>query len=86
MSDDLNNAKAYADMLGTALDSIARVSLPFPGRNARIAVVPSKPRTSGFACQECGHKFKTLKGAEKASFGVKGCPKCGGSDIDLGGV
>lgn len=39
--------------------------------------------TSGFACMECGHKFKTLKAAEKASFGDKGCPKCGGSDIDL---
>ncbi len=39
--------------------------------------------TSGFACGECGHKFKTLKAAEKASFGPNGCPKCGGSDIDL---
>lgn len=38
---------------------------------------------SGFACMECGHKFKTVKAAEKASFGDKGCPKCGGSDIDL---
>ena len=34
---------------------------------------------------ECGHKFKTIKAAEKASFGDKGCPKCGGSDIDLAG-
>jgi hypothetical protein len=40
-------------------------------------------KTSGFACQECGHKFKTVKAAEKASFGDAGCPKCGGSDIDL---
>lgn len=39
--------------------------------------------TSGFACMECGHKFKTVKAAEKASFGDKGCPKCGGADIDL---
>ena len=38
---------------------------------------------SGFACMECGHKFKTLKAAEKAAFGPKGCPKCGGADIDL---
>ena len=38
---------------------------------------------SGFACMECGHKFKTIKAAEKASFGDAGCPKCGGSDIDL---
>jgi len=40
-------------------------------------------KTSGFACMECGHKFKTVKAAEKASFGPNGCPKCGGSDIDL---
>lgn len=38
---------------------------------------------SGFACMECGHKFKTIKAAEKASYSDKGCPKCGGSDIDL---
>jgi len=38
----------------------------------------------GFYCQECGHKFKTLKAAEKAAFGDSGCPKCGSSDIDLG--
>lgn len=37
----------------------------------------------GFACMECGYAFKTIKAAEKASFGPKGCPKCGGSDIDL---
>jgi len=43
----------------------------------------NKPTTSGFACTECGHKFKTIKAAEKASFGDHGCPKCGGSDIDL---
>ena len=39
---------------------------------------------SGFFCQECGHGFKTVKAAEKASYSDKGCPKCGGSDIDLG--
>lgn len=36
-----------------------------------------------FACMECGHKFKTIKAAEKAAFGDKGCPKCGGADIDI---
>ena len=41
---------------------------------------------SGFACMECGHKFKTVKAAEKASFGADGCPKCGSSDIDLAKV
>jgi Zn finger protein HypA/HybF involved in hydrogenase expression len=38
----------------------------------------------GFYCQECGHGFKTVKAAEKASFSDRGCPKCGGSDIDIG--
>jgi predicted nucleic acid-binding Zn-ribbon protein len=38
---------------------------------------------SGFACVECGHKFKTVKAAEKAAYSDAGCPKCGGSDIDL---
>jgi len=36
---------------------------------------------SGFACMECGHRFKTVSGAEKASS--NGCPKCNSSDIDL---
>ena len=36
-----------------------------------------------FSCQECGHKFKTVKAAERAAFGSRGCPKCGSSDIDL---
>lgn len=37
-----------------------------------------------FYCQECGHKFRTLRSAERASFGPEGCPECGGSDIDEG--
>jgi len=37
----------------------------------------------GFACMECGKRFRTLKAAERAMFGPKGCPKCGGSDINL---
>lgn len=43
----------------------------------------AKVKTSGFACQECGHKFRTLAAAERAAFGASGCPKCGGADIDL---
>ena len=31
---------------------------------------------------ECGYKFKTVKAAERAAFD-KGCPGCGGADIDL---
>jgi predicted nucleic acid-binding Zn-ribbon protein len=42
-----------------------------------------KSSGSGFACMECGHRFKTVKAAEQASFGPSGCPGCGGSDIDL---
>lgn len=34
-----------------------------------------------FACQECGHKFKTSRAADKALG--NGCPICGGTDIDL---
>ena len=33
-------------------------------------------------CLECGRKFATAAAAEKAAFGDRGCPKCGGSDID----
>ncbi len=36
-----------------------------------------------FKCNECGKKFKTVKAAERAAFGDNGCPKCGGSDIDI---
>jgi ssDNA-binding Zn-finger/Zn-ribbon topoisomerase 1 len=34
------------------------------------------------ACNECGKKFYTVKAAERAAFGARGCPKCGGSDIE----
>lgn len=34
-----------------------------------------------YACQECGRKFKTIAAAERAVD--RGCPNCGGSDIDL---
>lgn len=36
-----------------------------------------------FKCMECGRKFRTTRAAEKAAFGNDGCPRCGGSDIDL---
>jgi DNA-directed RNA polymerase subunit RPC12/RpoP len=47
------------------------------------ALRATKP-SSGFACMECGHKFRTIAAAQKAAFGDNGCPKCGGADIDLG--
>lgn len=36
--------------------------------------------SSGFVCLECGHKFKTVRAAERASD--RGCPNCGGVDVD----
>lgn len=43
----------------------------------------AKPKApKDWKCQECGKRL-TLKAAEKAAFGADGCPKCGGSDIDL---
>jgi len=44
------------------------------------ATIKGGAKDSGFQCKECGHKFKTVKAAEKASN--SGCPKCGSSDID----
>jgi transcription elongation factor Elf1 len=37
-----------------------------------------------FECMECGRKFRTLKAAERAY--TNGCPKCGGTDIDIGEI
>jgi hypothetical protein len=34
-----------------------------------------------YKCIECGRKFKTAKAAQRAAN--KGCPGCGGVDIDL---
>jgi predicted nucleic acid-binding Zn-ribbon protein len=39
-----------------------------------------------FSCMECGHQFKSVKAAQRAAFSDRGCPKCGGSDIDLSPV
>lgn len=35
-----------------------------------------------WVCLECGKKM-TMKQAERAMLGPKGCTKCGGADIDL---
>jgi predicted nucleic acid-binding Zn-ribbon protein len=34
-----------------------------------------------YVCLECGRKFKTTAAAERAAD--RGCPKCGGVDVDL---
>lgn len=56
---------------------------PATTANHVAAARAHRVRRVGFACMECGHKFKTTKAAERAAYGDKGCPKCGGSDIDL---
>lgn len=43
---------------------------------------PKLKSLKDWKCQEC----MTLKAAEKAMSGSDGCPKCGGSDIDLAEV
>lgn len=50
---------------------------------AMLAAAKRKRPDSGFACMECGYKFKTLRAAERAAYGDAGCPKCGSSDVDL---
>jgi DNA-directed RNA polymerase subunit RPC12/RpoP len=35
-----------------------------------------------FQCQECGKRM-TVKQAERAAFGERGCLDCGSSDVDL---
>lgn len=37
-----------------------------------------------FACLECGRKFRSGRAAERAAD--RGCPGCGGVDIDLAPV
>lgn len=34
-------------------------------------------------CQECGYTFRSAVDAEKAAFGDRGCPNCGGVDVDM---
>jgi len=48
--------------------------LTAPKPKARVAVAK---------CQECGKLFYTVEAAKRAAFGDDGCPKCGGSDIDI---
>jgi len=36
-----------------------------------------------FQCMECGKKFYSVAAARRAAFGDRGCPKCGGVDIDV---
>jgi Zn finger protein HypA/HybF involved in hydrogenase expression len=49
---------------------------------ARNEVVMRKGKKKpAFECLECGKKFYSTKAAERATD--KGCPGCGGVDIDL---
>ena len=42
---------------------------------------PKRKRVPLFQCLECGRKFYTTRAAQEATDW--GCPKCGGSDIDI---
>lgn len=42
----------------------------------------AKKAPKDWKCQECGKRM-TLTQAERAVNGTRGCPKCGGTDIDL---
>ena len=60
---------------------------PSPGTKAsrsvaRRVAIQAGAKAKPFECQECGQRM-TTKQAERASFGERGCLKCGGSDIDL---
>lgn len=39
-------------------------------------------RKNGWQCLECGKKFSSAAAAERAAMSDRGCPGCGGSDID----
>src|SRR5262249_33641264 len=66
-------------------------SIPRPTRAGGLRVnvsrtdddkTKSKPKESNmFRCQECGRRVGTVGAAERASN--RGCPKCGGCDIDI---
>ncbi len=45
-----------------------------------IKCMETADNTKSWKCQECGKRL-TLKQAERAVS--EGCPKCGGSDIDI---
>ncbi len=34
-------------------------------------------------CQECGRRFYSLSAANRAAFGIEGCPRCGASNIEI---
>ncbi len=40
-------------------------------------------RIPEFQCMECGKAFYTVQAAERARDSDRGCPKCGGVDIDI---
>lgn len=42
---------------------------------------PKAKRVALFVCNECNHKFYSVKTAEHAAF--YGCPGCNGLDIDI---
>jgi Zn finger protein HypA/HybF involved in hydrogenase expression len=43
----------------------------------------TEKKPAQFECMECGKKFYSVEAARRAMFSERGCPKCGGADIDL---
>jgi hypothetical protein len=68
--------KVTVGMRGNLSDSEVRAVV----RKRKMRNPDRKPL---FKCQECGRKFYSVKAAENASYGDRGCPGCGGSDIDV---
>lgn len=73
MNESVNTDETVNDNQNV-VDGWLRSVSPRPRRTNRIPL---------FACQECGKKFYNAESANRAVFGDNGCPKCGGSDIDV---
>ena len=73
--------KKFKAWQSTAVQTSFRERAGLAGAHANWTLPTEEEKDSGFECMECGKKFKTVKAAEKAQ--ENGCPKCGGSDIDL---
>jgi hypothetical protein len=58
---------------GSAWEVISRVTPSTSPAGRRLKAL--------WACQECGRKFKSTAAAQCAAD--RGCPRCGGVDVDL---
>ena len=74
--------KVICDKCSNTINGGQQVKKSLGATKFEEAVEKASKEPKDWKCQECGHKM-TLKSAEKASMGTRGCIKCGGSDIDL---